>query len=151
MKKPDKDPSLKIIREFNVTPEVVFDALTKPEAMRVWWTDETDFDIDLQVGGTWTITRSEGDMTFMMAGEYLEVDHPKRLKYTLSMPQYSPNSDIISVDIARNETGGCEVTFVQSGPDISEELKALPEGETSQSEQGWQQGFDLMEEAWKKQ
>lgn len=141
-------PRLKITRQFNVSPEVVFDALSKPEEMRVWWTNETDFDIDLRVGGTWTITRTEGDMTFMMTGEYLEVDRPNRLRYTISMPQYSPNSDTVSVDIVPDGKGGCEVIFVQSGPDISDELKALPEGEVSQSEQGWQQGFDLMEAAW---
>lgn len=149
MKNSEKNPSLKITRRFNVTPEVVFDALSKPEDMRVWWTDDTTFDIDLRVGGTWTITRNEGDMTFMMTGEYMEVDRPNRLKYTISMPQYSPNSDTVSIDIAQNGDGGCEVNFVQSGPDIAEELKVLPDGEVSQSEQGWQQGFDLMEDAWK--
>jgi uncharacterized protein YndB with AHSA1/START domain len=141
---------LKIVRQFNVAPEVVFNALSKPEDMRVWWTDETDFDIDLRVGGTWTITRTEGDMTFMMTGEYLEVDRPRKLAYTISMPQYSPNNDTISVDITPDGKGGCEVTFIQSGPDIAEELKELEDGEVSQSEQGWQQGFDLMEKAWKK-
>lgn len=146
-----KKPFLQIVRQFNVAPEVVFDSLTKPKDMRIWWTDDTDFEIDLRVGGTWKITRTEGDMTFMMTGEYLEVDRPKKLAYTISMPQYSPNSDTVSVDIAQNGKGGSEVTFVQSGPDIAEELRALPKGEVSQSEQGWQQGFDLMEEAWKKQ
>lgn len=142
-------PSLKIVRKFNVAPEVVFDAFTKPEAMRVWWTGDTEFDIDLRVGGQWTIKREEGDMTLTMTGEYLEVDRPNRLKYTISMPQFSPNSDIISMDIKPDE-GGCMVTFVQTGKDISSELRELPEGTVSESEKGWQQGFDLMAEAWKK-
>lgn len=140
--------TLRIVRQFNVAPEVVFDALSKPEAMRVWWTDDTTFDIDLRVGGTWTITRTEGDMTFMMTGEYLEVDRPKRLKYTISMPQYSPNSDTVSVDITPDKKSGCKVTFEQKGPDISAELEELPDGQPSESEKGWQQGFDLMEKAW---
>lgn len=139
---------LKIVRHFDVAPEVVFDALTKPEDMRIWWTDDTDFDIELHIGGTWTITRTEDDMTFMMTGEYLEVDRPNRLSYTISMPQYSPNSDTVSVRISQDKNGGCEVTFVQRGPDITEELKVLQQGEISQSEQGWQQGFDLMKKAW---
>lgn len=142
-------PNLKIVRNFNVRPEVVFDAFTKPDDMRVWWTDETDFKMDLRVGGEWKITRTEGDMTFMMTGKYLEVDRPKKLVYTISMPQYSPNSDTVSIDIIPDGKGGSEVTFVQSGPDIADELKALASGETSQSEHGWQQGFDLMTEAWK--
>lgn len=143
--------NLRIVRHFNVAPEVVFDAFSKPEAMRVWWTDDTTFDIDLRVGGTWTITRTEGDMTFMMTGEYLEADRPNRLKYPISMPQYSPNSDTVSIDISSDEKGGSKVTFVQCGPDIAKELKALPDGEVSQSEAGWQQDFNLMDEAWKKQ
>lgn len=148
MKNSDEALSLQIIRKFNVSPEVVFDALTKPEAMRVWWTDKTIFDMDLSVGGQWAITRTEEEMTFTMTGEYLEVDRPKRLCYTISMPQFSPNSDTVSIDILPDGDGGCEVTFVQSGPDIAEELKNLPDGSTSESEKGWQQGFDLMAEAW---
>lgn len=143
-----ESPSLEIVRKFNVAPEVVFDAFTKPEAMRVWWTYDTEFDIDLRVGGQWTITREEGDMTLTMTGEYLEVDRPHRLKHTIAMPQFSPNSDTVSIDITPDGKGGCEVTFIQSGPDIAVELKALSPGEASESEKGWHQGFDLMAAAW---
>lgn len=141
-------PSLKLVRQFNVEPEVVFDAFTKPEAMRVWWTGDTEFDMDLRVGGTWTISREENGMTLTMTGEYLEIDRPHRLKYTIAMPQFSPNSDTVTIHVTPDKTGGCEVTFVQSGPDIAKELQELPEGQTSESEKGWQQGFDLMAEAW---
>jgi thiamine pyrophosphate-dependent acetolactate synthase large subunit-like protein len=69
-------------------------------------------------------------------------------KHTIGMPQFSPNSDIISLDIKPDENG-CIVTFVQTGEDIAAELRELPEGAVSESEKGWQQGFDLMAEAWK--
>lgn len=136
--------TLKIVRRFNVAPEVVFDAVSDPDAMRSWWTDETSFDMDLRVGGRWTITRNAGEHTFMMTGEYLEVQKPNRLVYTISMPQFSPTSDVVSLDIVPKGKG-CEVTFVQSGEGIAEELRNLPEGTVSGSETGWQQGFDLME------
>lgn len=148
MTKTNESPSLKIVRKFNVAPEVVFDAFTKAEAMRVWWTDDTTFDIDLRVGGTWTITRKEGDITYTMTGEYLEVERPHRLRHTIAMPQFSPNSDTISIDIKPGKNG-CILTFVQTGKDIAAELRELPEGTVSESEKGWQQGFDLMAEAWK--
>lgn len=147
----NEEASLRIVNKFNVAPEVVFDAFTKPDAMRVWWTDDTTFDLDLRVGGRWTIIREEGDATYTMTGEYLEIERPQRLRFTIAMPQFSPNSDIISIDIVPEENDGCEVIFVQSGPDIAEELKALPAGEVSESEKGWQQGFDLMKEAWNDQ
>jgi uncharacterized protein YndB with AHSA1/START domain len=143
--------SLRIVRKFDVAPEVVFDTFTKPEAMRVWWTDQTTFDIDLRVGGHWTIVRQEGDVTYTMIGEYLEVERPHRLRYTIAMPQFSPNRDTITIDISADGEGGSQVTFVQSGPDIAEELDALPPGTISESEKGWQQGFDLMAAAWSKQ
>jgi uncharacterized protein YndB with AHSA1/START domain len=146
----EEKPSLKIVRQFNVAPEVAFDAFTDPDAMRVWWTDDTTFDMDLRAGGTWTITRKEGDMVFTMTGEYLEFDRPYHLRQTISMPQFSPNSDIVTIDVKPVGNGGCEVTFVQNGDDIAAELEGLAPGTVSESEKGWQQGFDLMEAAWKK-
>lgn len=141
--------NLQIIRHFDVAPQIAFAAMTDPVAMRVWWTDDTIFDMNLQVGGRWTITRKEGDMIFTMTGEYLEFEPPYRLRYTIAMPQFSPNSDIVTIDITP-ENSGCKVIFIQSGPDIAAELESLPEGTTSESEKGWQQGFDLMEAAWKR-
>jgi uncharacterized protein YndB with AHSA1/START domain len=82
----NETPALQIVRKFAVAPEVVFDAFTKPEAMRVWWTEQTTFDIDLRVGGRWTITRQEGETLYEMTGEYLELERPYRLKYTIAMP-----------------------------------------------------------------
>lgn len=140
--------ALRIVRRFDVAPQVVFDALTVPEAMRVWWTEQTTFDIDLRVGGRWTIERQEGDQTFVAEGEYLEVEPPTWLRYTFGMPQFSPNRDTISVEIAP-EGAGCVVVFEQSGVDIASELRELAPGEPSASEAGWQQGFDLMEAAWR--
>ena len=140
--------TLRIVRRFDVAPEVVFEALTVPEAMRVWWTEQTTFDLDLRVGGRWTIVRRDGDETYVMEGEYLEVEPPHRLRYTIGMPQFSPNRDTISVEIA-SEGAGCVVVFEQSGVDIAGELRALEPGERSESETGWQQGFDLMEAAWR--
>lgn len=140
--------SLKIIREFSAPPSAVFDVFTKPEAMRVWWTDQTTFDINLRVGGLWTIIRKEGNETYTATGEYIEVDHPHRLKYTYEMPQFSPHSDVITIDIASNEKGGSIMTFVEDGPDIAEELATVKSGEMSESEKEWRRGFDLIETSW---
>lgn len=150
MKDPNSTKSLKIVRQFNVPPQVVFDAFTQPESMRVWWTEDTIFDIDLRINGQWTITREEEGITYTMTGAYLEIDEPHRLRFSIAMPQFSPNSDIISIEIAARGDSGSRMTFIQTGKDIASELSDLPEGSISESEKGWQQGFDLMEEAWKK-
>ena len=141
--------SLKITRKFKVAPEKVFDAFTHPSAMRVWWTENTHFDMDVKVGGFYTITRKEEDATYVMKGEFLEVQKPHRLQYTVAMPDFSPNEDVISIDIQADGQEGSVMTFTQEGPDIRSELEALQAGVASESEKGWQMGFDLMEEAWK--
>lgn len=140
-------PYLRFERRFDVPPETVFDTLTNPDQMRIWWGEDTEFEIDLQVGGHWTITRTEDGIEYLATGVYLEVQRPYRLRYTFAMPQFSPNSDTITILI--EECGrGCSVTFEHAGDDIAEELRNLPPGDTSQSEAGWQQGFDLMAAAW---
>ena len=117
--------------------------------MRVWWGDDAEFDIDLRVGGQWTIVRWEDGEKDLATGSYLEVERPSRLQYTFGMPQFSPNSDTITIQI-EEDNGGSFVTFEHSGTDIAQELRDLPPGDTSATEVGWQQGFDLMLTAWTK-
>lgn len=141
---------LRIQRQFNVKPEQVFKAFTNPDDMIVWWTHDTVFDIDLQVGGKYTISRRDGENTFVMTGKYLEVDPPNKLVYTLAMPDFSPVTDTITIEIQPDGKGGSQMTFTQVGNGIDEELQQLAEGEVSESEKGWAYGFDLMMENWKK-
>lgn len=143
------NPSLIFERQFNVAPEIVFDTLTNPELMRIWWGENAEFDIDLRVEGEWTIIRRENDDEYIATGVYIEVDRPRRLIYTYAMPQFSANTDTITIQIKENDIG-CTVTFEQLGDDIADELRELEQGEVSASEAGWQQGFDLMQAAWSK-
>ena len=143
------DSLLRIVRRFSVAPEVVFDALTNPESMRIWWGENTEFDIDLRVGGRWTVVRREVDTEYLATGEYLEIERPHRLVYGYSMPQFSPNTDTISIDITA-DGGGSVVTFEQAGEDIAGELREVDPGDISASEAGWQHGFDLIAAAWSK-
>jgi uncharacterized protein YndB with AHSA1/START domain len=140
---------LQIVRHFAVTPDIVFDALTNPAAMKIWWGDDAKIEADLCVGGRWQIIRQEDGVEYVAVGEYLVIERPSRLVYTFGMPQFSPNSDTISFEIAANESG-CIVTFEQAGEDTATELRELPPGAVSQSEAGWQQGFNLMAAAWEK-
>ena len=141
------DTFLHIERRFDVAPETVFDTLTVPEKMQAWWGDDAEFEIDLKVRGHWKITRREANEEYVAVGQYLAVERPSRLEYTFGMPQFSPNTDMIKIQI-KTDRDGCVVTFEQHGEDIASELKALRPGETSGSEAGWQQGFDLMAAAW---
>ncbi len=123
--------------------------LTSPDRMGVWWGENVEFEIDLRVGGRWTITRFEAREKYVATGEYLDVRRPSRVKYTYAMPQFSPNTDTISIEIEQ-EDGWSIVTFEHAGEDIAAELRELPPGEKSATEAGWQQGFDLMAAHWGK-
>ena len=57
------------------------------------------------------------------------------------MPQFSPNSDTITIEIAPDGAGSV-MTLTQEGGDIAKELRQLPPGEKSGSEQGWGKMFD---------
>ena len=63
-------PSLRIERRFEVPPATVFDTLTVPEMMRVWWGEDVEFNIDLRVGGEWTIVRREDGVEYLATGTY---------------------------------------------------------------------------------
>lgn len=149
MDTPLDQPSLRFERQFDVAPETVFDTLTNPKLMEIWWGSNVEFDIDLRLDGKWTIIRRENDDEYLATGVYLDVDRPSRLRYTYAMPQFSPNSDTITIQIEETDSG-CSVTFEQAGDDIAEELNELAQGDISASEAGWQRGFDLMHAAWSK-
>jgi uncharacterized protein YndB with AHSA1/START domain len=109
--------------------------------MRKWLTEpETKFDIDLRVGGKWSITNRRDGTDYTATGEYLEIERPRRLVYTFAMLQFSPNSDTITIEI-EPEGIGCVITFTQAGVDIANELREVPLGQKGGSEQGWDQGF----------
>lgn len=146
----EKMRNLKIVRNFDVEPEKVYSAFTNPKDMIVWWTPDTEFDIDLRVGGQYAITRKEGETTYVMSGKYLEVEQPSKLKYTCAMLDFSPIIDTLTIEILPDGKGGSRLTFIQEGEGIRKELKRLPEGTISESEKGWNQGFDLMAQSWRK-
>jgi len=76
--------SLKMIRNIEVAPEIVFDAWLKPEMMRKWFftlegTNKVTRN-NPQVGGTWEIIAHRGGQDYRAIGEYLQL----RLPHTLT-------------------------------------------------------------------
>ncbi len=69
-------------------PERVFQAITDPAQLSQWWGQNSLYRIterhsDLRAGGTWSATGVGADgKKFSVAGEYLEVDPPRRLVHT---------------------------------------------------------------------
>ncbi|PIC80574.1 ATPase [Sporosarcina sp. P18a] len=108
--------SLKMIRNFDVDPEKVFDAWLNPEMMRKWFftlegTNKVTRN-NPQVGGAWEIIDHRGGQDYRAIGEYLEIDPPKKIMLTFKMPEMSDLKDTITVELKELEQG-CEMTFTQ--------------------------------------
>jgi uncharacterized protein YndB with AHSA1/START domain len=81
--------TVRLEREFEATPEEVFDAWTSPEVLTRWWgpspsSQSPGCDIDLTVGGRYVLRMREGEdgPVRVVAGEYREIDRPRRIVYT---------------------------------------------------------------------
>jgi uncharacterized protein YndB with AHSA1/START domain len=76
--------SLTLVRRIGARPSVVFDALTQPEAIACWWGPDAGpvllAETDPRVGGRYRVRfRMLDGSEHESAGEYLEVDKPRRL------------------------------------------------------------------------
>jgi uncharacterized protein YndB with AHSA1/START domain len=79
-----------VTRTFNAPARVIFDAWTKPELLKRWWTPKSygmsfvSCEIDLRTGGAYRFVFSHPDFERPMAffGRYLEVTPPSRLVWT---------------------------------------------------------------------
>lgn len=140
--------TLTMVRNFDVTPEKVFDAWLNPEMMRKWFfTLEGTNKVaknDPKVGGTWEIVDHRQGKDYRAIGEYLEIEPSKKIVFTFRMPELSDSelSDILTVELKEIEQG-CEMTFTQVIHVIHEENwdktdieKAHVEWHDS-TEQGW--------------
>lgn len=142
--------TLTMKRNFDFSPEKVFDAWLNPEVMRKWlFTLEGTNKVarnNPTVGGDWEIVDHRDGKDYRAIGEYLEIESPHKLLFTFKMPQFSDTVDKITVEL-KELPQGCEMTFSQhiivpheenwTTADID---KALQEYHDS-TEQGWNYMF----------
>jgi len=94
-------------------------------------------DLDPRPGGEVVITdRRAGDDDVEHRGAYVEVDPPRRLVFTFSVPKYSSVVTTVTIVIVPAGTG-CELTLVHGG--------VLAEW-ASQTEQGWRELLARLEQ-----
>jgi uncharacterized protein YndB with AHSA1/START domain len=85
---PEQIAPVTLEHSFRATPEEVFDAWTNPEVLLRWWAlgptwTTPGCEVDLRVGGRYQLeTIDDKGELFAVAGEYREVDRPRRLVYT---------------------------------------------------------------------
>lgn len=117
---------VRVTRRFSAPPERVFDAWLDPEKAGrfLYATEEGEMvrvEIDARVGGRYSIVERRDGQDVEHTGEYLEIDRPHRLVFTLQVPLYSEEVDRVTIDIEPADSG-CELTLVhETSPEWAEQ------------------------------
>ena len=104
-------------RTFAATPEEVFDAWTSPEVLERWWGrpgwSSSSFDVDLRVGGVYALRMNDDDgKPHAVAGEYREVERPRRLVYTWCWEVGGPDPGHVSLVSVEFRADGARTTVL---------------------------------------
>jgi uncharacterized protein YndB with AHSA1/START domain len=122
----------------------VFDALTDPERLAVWWGPKgfaaPSVDVDLRIGGRYRIAMQppDGDL-FHLSGEFLEVDPPARLAYTFRWEPPDPDDRETAVSLSLGDLGDSTELVLTQRSFATEARRAL-------HEEGWADSLDRLEE-----
>ena len=84
--------SLQLSREIFVPREIVWELWTDPEHLREWYAPVSparrEAMVDLRPGGRYALSwTGEDDITYTERGEFLEIDAPRRLAYTMEFDE----------------------------------------------------------------
>ena len=106
---------VRVRRRFEASAERVFDAWLDPEKARrfLFATPKGEMvraEIDPRVGGAFNITERRDGQDAEHTGEYLEIDRPRRLVFTLHTGKARPSAASSRIDIVR-QGNGCELTL----------------------------------------
>ncbi len=97
---------------FETTKEKVWDALTNPKTMKIWYFDIPDF--NLNVGTEFSFYESE-KKEYLHTGEILEVEENKILKHTWKHPEQSKGSSVVTWEIQEIGDGKVKITLSHEG------------------------------------
>ncbi|MCU1480104.1 MAG: hypothetical protein JWQ19_890 [Subtercola sp.] len=135
-----------ITRTFAATPEQVFDAWVSPQTFAAWWggidveVPLESLTLDARPGGLWEATMMLGDGTpdYRFYGEYVEINRPNTLVFTMT-DEPGEARELISVTLTAVDDG-TQLHFSQTGGNLTPEQY---EGVTL----AWQLNFDALETA----
>lgn len=105
--------------EVGAPPERVFQALTSDEVTR-WWVnpgvfDTSEWSADVRSGGAWRASGVGRGKPYVLEGEFLEVDPPRRLAHTWR-PAGAPMSATTMVSYLLEPSGeGTRITLRHTG------------------------------------
>jgi uncharacterized protein YndB with AHSA1/START domain len=113
---------LRLERVYEAAPATVFDAFTDPDAQKELYADTPDWvvesEIDLRVGGRWTIMFGPpGQTPAREIGVFTAVERPRRLAYvaTMTMPDGTSFDTDLEVTFEEEAPGRTRLTILQRG------------------------------------
>ncbi len=127
---PESLVTIRVSRRFDASAERVFDAWLDTDRAGQWLFAAPNgqmvrVEIDARVGGKFNFTDRRDGEDVAHVGEYLEIDRPRRLAFTFSVPKYSALVTRVTIDIVPLGTG-CELTLTHEDvlPEYGEGSKA---------------------------
>jgi uncharacterized protein YndB with AHSA1/START domain len=136
---------LRLERVLPAAAPAVYEAFTDPAQLSRWWGPQgftiPSLDFEPRAGATYRIEMQppEGE-PFHLAGEFREVDPPRRLAFTFRWEDPDPDDveNVADLTFEKDQPGSTRVTLVQ-GPFRTEDRRAL-------HHDGWTDSFDKLEE-----
>jgi uncharacterized protein YndB with AHSA1/START domain len=136
--------TIRIERTFRAPTPAVFEAWTSVEVLRRWWHAEPDWqtphaELDLRVGGAIRITMRDPHQgqDHGGAGQFTEIDPPRRLAFTWAWDDDPGTRQMVEVDFIDR---GDRTTVVLTNRGIPTEAK-------DDHVLGWQNSFDNLDAA----
>jgi uncharacterized protein YndB with AHSA1/START domain len=97
--------SVRVSRQLSASPGRIFDAWLNPYEARSFlfarrMGDAVSSEIDARVGGRFRIVRHRDGEDVEYSGEYLEIERPHRLVFSLFVEKYAQSDDRVIVELA---------------------------------------------------
>lgn len=106
--------TVKVSSIIETSKQKVWEAITNPEVMKVWYFDMSNF--KLEIGNVFSFYETDG-RTFFHECKILNFEENKMLQHTWTHPQQSKGSSIVTWTIEELESGKVEVTLTHEGVD----------------------------------
>ena len=103
---------IKVESIFNASKSKVWEALTQPEIMKIWYFDISNF--DLSIGTEFTFYETDGT-SFFHKCSILSVEENKILQHTWTHPEQSKGTSVVTWEIEELEAEKVKVTLSHEG------------------------------------
>jgi uncharacterized protein YndB with AHSA1/START domain len=134
---------VRVTHRFDASAQRVYDAFLDPRrASKFLFATATGqivrCDIDARVGGRFTIVDRRAGTDVAHTGEYLALEPPRRIAFTLSVEQYSSERSTVTIDITPLDEG-CALTLTQELPSAALRYR-------DRTEKGWRDILEIASE-----